>query len=270
MGLGAVLSIPVMAAAYAYSVWIGRTIITPECEAVEDLDIEAAYDELKASYAHLPSTALSLAPILVPIVAMATGSIASALGYDGVLTFIGTPMIALAIGFLCAVLLLMDTHMMDSFYGFVEEGLRTVGPIILITAAGGVLGRVISSTDVVNFISDNATHLAGLGLFFPFLIAVLFKTAQAPQQSPWSPPPTWPPHCCRRWGCRLPCRSGWRVMAICAGSLVVSHANDSHFWVVTNLSKMTAAQAYRSQTVVTGIMGCTAMLFIWLLGLIIV
>lgn len=37
-----------------------------------------------------------------------------------------------------------------------------------------------------------------------------------------------------------------------------------------NLSKMTAAQAYRSQTVVTGIMGCTAMLFIWLLGLVIV
>lgn len=270
MGLGAVLSIPVMAAAYAYSVWIGRTIITPECEAVEDEDIEAAYNELKASYAHLPSTTLSLAPIVVPIVAMATGSIASALGYDGVLTFIGTPMIALAIGFLCAVLLLMDTHMMDSFYGFVEEGLRTVGPIILITAAGGVLGRVISSTDVVTFISDNASQLAGLGLFFPFLIAVLFKTAQGSATVAMVTTSNLVAPLLPTLGLETPLQVGLSVMAICAGSLVVSHANDSHFWVVTNLSKMTAAQAYRSQTVVTGIMGCTAMLFIWLLGLIIV
>lgn len=201
---------------------------------------------------------------------MATGSIASALGYDGVLTFIGTPMIALAIGFLCAVLLLMDTHMMDSFYGFVEEGLRTVGPIILITAAGGVLGRVISSTDVVTFISDNATQLAGLGLFFPFLIAVLFKTARGSATVAMVTTSNLVAPLLPTLGLETPLQVGLSVMAICAGSLVVSHANDSHFWVVTNLSKMTAAQAYRSQTVVTGIMGCTAMLFIWLLGLIIV
>lgn len=33
---------------------------------------------------------------------------------------------------------------------------------------------------------------------------------------------------------------------------------------------MTPQQAYRSQTVVTGVMGCTAMVFIWILGLFIV
>lgn len=270
MALGALVSIPVMIAAYFYSVWVGPSIITPETEAVPDEDVEAAYNELKNSYTRLPSTTLSLTPIVVPIVLMAIGSIGSALGYSGVLTFIGTPMIALAIGFLFAVLLLMDTHMMGSFYVFVEEGLRTVGPIILITAAGGVLGRVISSTDVVDFISNNATQLSSLGLFFPFLVSVLFKTAQGSATVAMVTTSSLVAPLLPTLGLETPMQIGLAVMAISAGSLVVSHANDSHFWVVTNFSRMTAAQAYRSQTVVTGVMGCTAMLFIWLLGLVIV
>lgn len=270
MALGALVSIPVMIAAYFYSVWIGPKIITPESEAVPDEDVEAAYTELKNSYTRLPSTALSLTPIVVPIILMAIGSISSALGYSGVLTFIGTPMIALAIGFLFAVLLLMDTHMMDRFYVFVEEGLRTVGPIILITAAGGVLGRVISSTDVVDFISNNATQLSSLGLFFPFLVSVLFKTAQGSATVAMVTTSSLVALLLPTLGMETPLQIGLVVMAISAGSLVVSHANDSHFWVVTNFSKMTPQQAYRSQTVVTGVMGCTAMVFIWILGLFIV
>ncbi|MBA4505323.1 GntP family permease [Corynebacterium sanguinis] len=270
MALGALVSIPVMIAAYFYSVWVGPKIITPECEAVPDGDVEAAYNELKNSYTRLPSTLLSLTPIVVPIVLMAIGSIASALGYSGVLTFAGTPMIALGIGFLFAVLLLADTHMMDRFYTFVEDGLRTVGPIILITAAGGVLGRVISSTDVVDFISNNATQLASLGLFFPFLVSVLFKTAQGSATVAMVTTSSLVAPLLPTLGLESPVQVGLAVMAISAGSLVVSHANDSHFWVVTNFSKMTPQQAYRSQTAVTGVMGCTAMVFIWILGLFLV
>lgn len=109
-----------------------------------------------------------------------------------------------------------------------------------------------------------------MGLFFPFLIAVLFKTAQGSPTVAMVTTSNLVAPLLPTLGLETPLQVGLAVMAICAGSLVVSHANDSHFWVVTNLSKMTAAQAYRSQTVVTGIMGCTAMLFIWLLGLVIV
>ena len=57
------------------------------------------------------------------------------------------------------------------------------------------------------------------------------------------------------------------VMAIGAGAMVVSHANDSYFWVVTNFGEMTPDQGYKTQTVCTFILGVSAMLGIWLLSL---
>lgn len=58
------------------------------------------------------------------------------------------------------------------------------------------------------------------------------------------------------------------VMAIGAGAMTVSHANDSFFWVVTQFSRMSVAQAYRAQTMATLIQGITAIIFVWLLSLV--
>ena len=57
------------------------------------------------------------------------------------------------------------------------------------------------------------------------------------------------------------------VMAIGAGAMTVSHANDSYFWVVTQFSRMSVAQALRAQTAATAVQGIVAILFIWLLSL---
>ena len=57
------------------------------------------------------------------------------------------------------------------------------------------------------------------------------------------------------------------VMAIAAGAMTVSHANDSYFWVVTNFSKMNPQQGYRTQTMLTLIMGITGMISVWILSL---
>lgn len=59
-------------------------------------------------------------------------------------------------------------------------------------------------------------------------------------------------------------------MAIAAGAMTVSHANDSYFWVVTNFTGMTPQQGYRTQTTVTLLMGVTSIIFIWILGLFII
>lgn len=275
IGLGMLVSIPVMIVSYFFSVYIGSKIRTPESDMIGDEDVEAAYEELRNSYNRLPSTFLSFLPIVLPIIMMGMGSIASMLKWGGtglgdLVIFLGTPMVALFTGFLFAVLLMMETHIMGEFYKHMEEGLRVVGPILFITAAGGVLGKVISSTDVVNFISENATNLSSLGLFFPFLVAALFKTAQGSATvslvttsgivAPLLPV----------LGLESPVQVGLAVMATAAGALCVSHANDSHFWVVTNFSGLTPQQSYRSQTVVTGLMGSTAMIFVWILSLFLV
>jgi GntP family gluconate:H+ symporter len=59
------------------------------------------------------------------------------------------------------------------------------------------------------------------------------------------------------------------VVAIGAGSMIVSHANDSYFWVVTQFSKMTVNQGYRLQTLGTLVEGAAAAVTVWISSLIV-
>jgi len=54
------------------------------------------------------------------------------------------------------------------------------------------------------------------------------------------------------------------VVAIGAGSAVVSHANDSFFWVVTQMSDMTVKTGYKLYTTGTFVLGFSAALFLYL------
>ena len=56
------------------------------------------------------------------------------------------------------------------------------------------------------------------------------------------------------------------VVTIGAGSMVVSHVNDSYFWVVTGFSKMSVKEGYRFQTLGTLVEGCAAAGTLWLIG----
>ncbi len=57
------------------------------------------------------------------------------------------------------------------------------------------------------------------------------------------------------------------VMAIGAGAMTVSHANDSYFWVVTNFGAMTPEKGYKTQTIATLILGISGILEIFILSL---
>ena len=67
---------------------------------------------------------------------------------------------------------------MKDFYSITNDTLKTVGPILFVTAAGGVLGKVIASSDMVNFIKDHAAVLSTMGMLFPFLLSAILKSAQ--------------------------------------------------------------------------------------------
>ena len=58
------------------------------------------------------------------------------------------------------------------------------------------------------------------------------------------------------------------VIAIGAGSIVVSHANDSFFWVVTQMSGMDTKMGYRMHTLGTLVLGTTAAVTLFILHLI--
>ena len=58
------------------------------------------------------------------------------------------------------------------------------------------------------------------------------------------------------------------VMAIGAGAMTVSHANDSYFWVVTNFGDMKVEDGYKTQTLGTFVTGIAAMANVFILYLI--
>jgi GntP family gluconate:H+ symporter len=57
------------------------------------------------------------------------------------------------------------------------------------------------------------------------------------------------------------------TLAIASGSMVVSHVNDSYFWVITQTSGLTITQGYRLITVASAIAGAAAIATVFALSL---
>ena len=278
--MGVVVSLPVLVAVYFFAKKIGQEVTISDSEA-NDV-ITKSYDDLLKQYGKLPGGFLSIAPIIMPIIFMALGSISAILKIGGILGtllgFLGNPIIALAIGVVFAVFLLAETNKLAEFSDMTNESLKIVGPILFITAAGGVLGKVITAAGFVEFIKQNAEVIKAAGIFFPFIISAIIKTAQgsstvaiittASIMGAFTVSPGQEETLMMALGLTSEMAAALCVMAIAAGAMCVSHANDSYFWVVTNFSKMTAQQGYRTQTMLTFIMGIVGMLSVYVLSLV--
>lgn len=272
MGLGVVASIPCLLAGYFYAKYIGKKIKAKDEADVNSEDVTKTYEQIVASYGKLPNGFLALSPILVPILLMALGSISSMAGWTGfaanLCAFLGTPIIALAVGVLFGVGLMASTGKMKEFYNMTNDTLKTVGPILFVTAAGGVLGKVISVSGMVEYITSNAAILEKVGIFFPFLLAAILKSAQGSSTVAITTTAGIVAPLLGVLGLDTPVLMALAVMAIGAGAMTVSHANDSYFWVVTNFGEMEVSDGYKTQTMLTLIMGIAAMVVIFPLSLI--
>lgn len=273
IGLGVLCSIFPLAVCYFWANHIGPKIKLEEevqdnngCEQTD----ESASELFRKSIAveKLPGGWMSALPLIVPILLMGVSSVLSMTGSKvNWAIFLGKPVIALIIGFLCA-LPLIRKNMINEVMG---QTLTTAGPIIFITAAGGILGQVIMETGFVDFVKENASSLSGIGIFFPFLIAAILKTSQGSStvaitttagiMGAFSSSES----LMSVLGLCSPLAAGLTVMAIGSGAMMASHANDSYFWVVTNFSGMKLEQGYRTHTMMTILISLATMLEIWLL-----
>ncbi|MBQ5867665.1 MAG: GntP family permease, partial [Oscillospiraceae bacterium] len=270
IGLGVLCSIFPLAAGLIYAKFIGKKIKSAD-EIVSSDEVVKTYEELVAAYGQLPGGFNALAPIIIPVILMALGTIGKQLGVTGfalnLLSFLGTPIIALAAGTIFAIAQLAIAKKMDQFYAITNDTLKTVGPILFVTAAGGVLGKVISSTSMVSYITENAGFLMNLGIFFPFLLAAILKTAQGSSTVAITTTAGIMAPMMASLGLDTPALGALTVMAIGAGAMTVSHANDSYFWVVTNFGQMTPDQGYKTQTLLTLVMGVASIIGIFILSL---
>ena len=271
MGMGVAASILPLIAGLLFAKFIGKKVKSAD-ETGSAAETVKTYEELVAGYGKLPGGFNALAPIIVPIVLMAMGSIASMAGWTGIafdlFNFLGKPVIALAVGTIFAVIQLATAQKMDNFYQLTNDTLKVTGPILFVTAAGGVLGKVIASSDMVTYITENAAVLGSVGIFFPFLLAAILKSAQGSSTVAITTTAGIVAPLLGAMGLDTPAKAALAVMAIGAGAMTVSHANDSYFWVVTNFGQMTPDQGYKTQTTLTLVLGLSAMVGIFILSLI--
>ena len=271
MGMGVAASMLPLIAGLLFAKYIGKKVKSAD-ETGSATETVKTYEELVAGYGKLPGGFNALAPIIVPIVLMAMGSIASMAGWTGIafdlFNFLGKPVIALAVGTVFAVMQLATAQKMDNFYQLTNDTLKVTGPILFVTAAGGVLGKVIASSDMVTYITENAAVLGSVGIFFPFLLAAILKSAQGSSTVAITTTAGIVAPLLGAMGLDTPAKTALTVMAIGAGAMTVSHANDSYFWVVTNFGQMTPDQGYKTQTTLTLVLGLSAMVGIFILSLI--
>ncbi|MTI96731.1 MAG: GntP family permease [Firmicutes bacterium] len=257
--LGLLVSIPALIAGYIYAVWVGKKVTTEELS--ED-EVAATYDEMISSFGKLPSATLSFAPIVVPIFLMAMGSIVKFPSYPlgeagtfvyNTFAFLGTPVNALFVGFLFALALLPKLNE-ETLSGWIGEGMKSAAVIIMVTGAGGALGGMLSATPIGDYLGSTLSSLS-LGIFLPFIIAAALKTAQGSSTVALVTTSAMMAPMLSQLGFDSLMAKALVVMAIGAGAMTVSHANDSYFWVVTEFGGLKVETAYKAQTIATLIQG---------------
>lgn len=264
MGMGLLCSIFPMFLLILFSNYIGRRI---SCSTDADR-IAAKYNAIIDKSGKLPSAALSFAPIIVPIILMSLASILQGAEMQqqlkDVVLFLSNPTIALAIGLLFATFLLKRG---SGFEEMVENSLKRSGPILFITAAGSVLGNIVAGSPLVGFITDNAQVLNGLGLLFPFLVAAMLKSSMGSSSVAIITAAGIVAPFAEAMGLASPIGLTLICMAVGAGSMTVSHSNDSYFWVVTKFGRMDIKSGYKTQTLATLILGLGALAELYIISL---
>jgi GntP family gluconate:H+ symporter len=262
--VGLLVSVPIMLAGYFYATKIAARYKI-EANAKTDLDT------LLEQYGKLPSVAASFAPIVAPIVLIALKSVADFPARpfgDGIVRaffdFIGNPVTALILGIGLALLLIPKKEKGSSF-NWISEGILQSASILVITGAGGSLGEILKSLPIADVLKASLLDM-NIGLLIPFIIAMLLKTAMGASTVAMIITSAMVAPIMGQMGFTSEIAKVLVGLSIGAGSRVLSHANDSYFWVVSQFSDMDTATAYKCQTGVTFVEGITAIIVIMILG----
>lgn len=272
--LGITVTIPVIFVTYLFAVAMGKRIyIDPEEYPAIEKDDQKPVNEFDKK--ELPEATTALLPILIPMLLIALGSIASlpaepfgeGLAAAAVL-FLGDPNTALIIGVLLAFRTVPKRG--PKVYGdWVGNGLKSAGVIILITGAGGAFGNVLRATEIGTFLGESLAAW-NIGILLPFLIAAALKTAQGSSTVAIITTASILVPMLSNIGLAEGLGPALVTLAIGAGAMTVSHANDSYFWVVSQFSGMDVSQAYRLQTLGSAVAGISGMTIVFVLSLFLV
>ncbi|MFC1562838.1 GntP family permease [candidate division KSB1 bacterium] len=263
--LGIIVAIPSVMAGYFWAVkYASRFKIAVR---------EEEFRDEKEDTKKLPGSLRSFMPILIPLSLIGLRSLANFPSYpfgSGVtltfFNFIGNPIIALMVGVFLTFFLVQKLSK-EVIHDWIGEGLKNAGVIILITGAGGSLGAILKETGIGVVFGEFLSRYH-LGIFLPFLIAAALKTAQGSSTVAIITTSALMAPMLSGLGFDSSLGRTLVVLAVGAGSMTVSHANDSYFWVVSQFSDMDVSTAYKCQTLGTLIVGLTGIATVAVVSLI--
>lgn len=262
--IGLIVSVFVAAESYFFVTrYASRTYIDPD----PDGEITVEEDDAKDK----PSALRSFFPVVVPLVLIVFKSISDFPGAPfgegvaaSVLRFIGEPVVALIIGMILSFFLpkKFDRELLSTT-GWVGKSLTSAAVIIMITAAGGSFGMILRNSGIADILGESLAG-ANVGIWLPFIIAAALKSAQGSSTVAIVTTASLIAPMMEALGFVSPVGKALAVMSLCSGAMVMSHVNDSFFWVVTQLSGMNVKTGCKLHGLGTLLGGLTAMLVVWI------
>jgi len=137
---------------------------------------------------------------------------------------------------------------------------------VLIIGAGGAFGAILAATHIGEHFSTTLP-LEKMGILFPFLLTFILKTAQGSSTvaiitASSIVAPLLPSLGLTSDSDRLLC-----VLAMGAGSMMISHANDAYFWVIAKFSGLEIKTMLKVYSVSTIVMGLVSLGMIYIVSL---
>lgn len=266
---GLMVAVPVI---LITQIWCNSKFITsryPEIAQADAEDVEAN-KKFEDIVAHAPSTFMSYVPIVVPIVLIVVCSFFNQYYQDRdsllfqLVSFAGTPYVALLIGTLLSFLLpaKLTGEVTDTW---VSTAIQKSAEILLITGIAGCYGKILQAIGVGDVL---AGVIAGIGLpsvLLPFVISAIVLMAQGSATVAMTTTaaiilPLLP---------ALGISPELATIAIAGGSFCGVLPMGSYFWCVTKLSGFDMKKGYIAVTATTYVMGAVALVCILLMSFII-
>ena len=233
-----IFSIPLIFVIYFCAIWLGKKF------PYEEKEIETENSELEPNFGF----ALAIAPILLPVFLIMIKTFF--LDYLTKKSWSYTLIEALGsteIGLLVAIALCWKKQKNPSiwqFDGIFGDSLKTGAQILMIICAGSAFGAVLQATELKNVLSE---LLAGssLGLFTPFLIGVIFRTAIGSITVSLLTATSIIAPAIPAMGYDSFSGTVLIFLACASGSFMVFHGNDDMFWSVVTASDIDSRAAYK-------------------------
>ncbi|MDJ0363159.1 gluconate:H+ symporter [Rhodococcus sp. H29-C3] len=265
--MGFVCGIPgFIAAGLVWGNWIGKRVIVDvpddfinDAPDAPDGAGGASVATKRSVVTTPPSVGLIGTIIAVPLVLILGATFGTILLDPGnlveVLTFLGTPAVALLIAVLIAfyVLGIRRGSTVQELSALTGESLRPVGMLLLVVGAGAFFGKVISATGIGTALAD-AMAAAGLPIIvLSYVISCALRIAQgsATVAIVTTGGIVGPLVAAQDYS---PMATALIAMSIAAGSIILSHVNDGGFWIIAKFFNMTVKQTLQTWTVLETIL----------------